>query len=246
MSLIEQPRASLTPMEILNNAVDGGADIATLEKLLDLQERWERNESRKAFDAAMSAAKADIPTINKNRAVGFESRRTGDTTSYRHEDLAEIARVVTPILSAHGLSYRFRTTSPADGPVTVTCIISHKQGYSEENSLSAPPDTSGKKNGIQAIGSTVTYLQRYTLKAALGLAAAADDDGAQPEEESPLILITEDQLADLSKRLDESGSDLALFCEYMRVGCLKELTQKGYAAACAALEAKAKQKASAQ
>lgn len=241
MSLVEsRPVASLTPMEILRDAVDGGADVATLEKLLDLQERWESREARKAFDEAMAAAKANIPTIRKNRQVGFESRRTGDTTSYKHEDLAEIASVVTPILSEHGLSYRFRTTSPPDGHITVTCIISHRLGYSEENSLSAPPDTSGKKNSIQAIGSTVTYLQRYTLKGALGLAAAADDDGASAEEESPGI--TDEQLAELQTLIDETSTDIALFCDYMRVDALKLLTHKGYEAAKAALKAKAASK----
>ena len=244
MTLIEAPRQSLTPMEILNNAVDGGADVATLAQLLTLQERWEQNEARKAFDHAMAEAKKVMPTIRKNRQVGFEARRTGDTTSYKHEDLAEIARVVTPILSEHGLSYRFRTSSPADGPVSVTCIISHRLGYSEENTLSAPADTSGKKNNIQAVGSTVTYLQRYTLKAALGLAAADDDDGAKSEEESPLI--TDEELATLQAKIDDTGSDIALFCEYMRVEALKDLTPKGFKAAMAALDAKAKAKGGAQ
>lgn len=241
MSLIEAPRQSLTPMEILQNAVDGGADVATLTQLLTLQERWEKNEARKAFDNAMAEAKAVMPTIRKNRHVGFESKRTGDTTSYSHEDLAQIAETVTPILSQHGLSYRFRTSSPPDGPVSVTCIISHRQGYSEENTLSAPADTSGKKNNIQAVGSTVTYLQRYTLKAALGLAASADNDGATPEEESPQI--TDEQLATLQEKIDATGTDIALFCEYMRVDALRDLTNKGFTAAMAALDAKAKAKA---
>lgn len=241
MSLIEAPRHSLTPMEILNNAVDGGADVATLTQLLTLQERWEKNEARKAFDNAMAEAKSVMPTIRKNRHVGFESKRTSDTTSYSHEDLAEIAQTVTPILSANGLSYRFRTASPPDGPVSVTCIISHRQGYSEESTLSAPADTSGKKNNIQAVGSTVTYLQRYTLKAALGLAAAVDNDGATAEEESPQI--TDEQLATLQGKIDATGTDIALFCEYMRVDALKDLTSKGFNAAMAALDAKAKAKA---
>jgi hypothetical protein len=50
-------------------------------------------------------------------------------------------------------------------------------GHSERTTLSATADTSGSKNSIQAIGSTVTYLQRYTLLAAVGLAAGGDDDG---------------------------------------------------------------------
>jgi hypothetical protein len=62
-------------------------------------------------------------------------------------------------------------------------------GHSEETTLRAIPDTSGSKNSIQAIGSTVTYLQRYTLLAAVGMAAAGmDNDGrAADEEQKPKI-----------------------------------------------------------
>jgi hypothetical protein len=51
--------------------------------------------------------------------------------------------------------------------------------------MSAPDDQSGGKNAIQARGSTVTYLQRYTLLSAFGLVAADEDDdgrkGVKPE-----------------------------------------------------------------
>ena len=66
------------------------------------------------------------------------------------------------------LSYRWRTTSEINQPVSVTCIVSHRSSYSETNTPSAGRDDSGKKNSIQQVGSTITYLQRYTLKAALG------------------------------------------------------------------------------
>jgi hypothetical protein len=170
-------RTAITPMEILNAAVQGGASVEALEKLLALQERWQANEARQAYNEALAAAKAELPSIRKNRRVNYEHREGGGTTDYAFEDLAEIAETVNPILATHGLSYRWRTESPPDAPVKVTCIVSHRLGYSEENTLEGPRDTSGKKNSLQAIGSTVTFLQRYTLKAALGLATKEDDDG---------------------------------------------------------------------
>lgn len=176
------PTGAMTPMAMLQHAVTSGAGIEVMEKLLALQERWEANQGRKAFDAAVSAAKGEIPPIEKNKRVGFESRRTGDTTSYSHETLGQIASVIDPILNRHGLSYRFRA-SQDQGRVSVTCVLSHRDGYSEETTLTAGADDSGKKNSIQAIGSTTTYLQRYTLKLALGLATTEkDDDGASSEE----------------------------------------------------------------
>ena len=209
---------ALTPMEMLSTAVERGASMETLEKLMALQERWEANQARKAFDNAMAAAKAEIPTINKTREVDFTSSK--GRTNYRHEDLAEIARVVTPILAKHGLSYRFRTASPVNEPVTVTCIISHRDGHSEENTLVAGRDDSGNKNSIQGVGSTITYLQRYTLKAALGLAASNDDDGKSSEQAGP---ISDEQLAQLRELIDEVQADTARLCEFFRIDSLPEL-----------------------
>jgi hypothetical protein len=169
-----EPSHAIVPIDLMNRALEAGAGIDVLEKLMGLQERWESNQARRAFDAAMAAAKAEIPVILKSRQVDFTTNK--GRTRYRYEDLAEIARTVDPVLGAHGLSYRFRTACVSPDNLTVTCILSHRDGHSEENSLAAGHDGSGNKNSIQAIGSVMTYLQRYTLKAALGLAASDDDD----------------------------------------------------------------------
>lgn len=197
MTIVPESNNALTPMDMLNRAVQSGASMETLEKLMGLQERWEKNQAKKSFDAAISAAKSEIPVIIKNREVDFTSPK--GRTHYRHEDMAGIARVVDPILSKHGLSYRYRTNVGDGGLVTVTCIISHRDGHSEENSLSAGRDETGNKNNIQGVGSTITYLQRYTLKAALGLAASSDNDGASPKETGP---ISEAQLSTLRKAME--------------------------------------------
>lgn len=230
---MEREDNAITPMTMLDRAVSTGAPIETLEKLMGLQERWEANQARKAFDAAMAAAKAEIPTIGKNREVDFTSSK--GRTHYRHEDLSEIARVVTPILARHGLSYRYRTASPVNEPVTVTCIISHRDGHSEENTLSAGRDDSGNKNHIQGVGSTITYLQRYTLKAALGLAASDDDDAKRAEEPGP---ISSEQLTALRSLAEDVGADLARFCTYLRIEALPDLPANKFDSAMKALEAK--------
>jgi len=234
---MDQPEVAtgtaLTPMDMVGRAVASGASIEVVEKLMALHERWEANQGRKAFDEAMAAAKAEIPVIFKSREVDFTSAK--GRTHYRYEDLAEIAKTINPILGKHGLSYRFRTTSPANEPVTVTCIVSHRLGYSEENSLSAGRDESGNKNSIQAIGSTLTYLQRMTLKAALGLAASSDDDGKAAE---AVETITDDQVNTLRDLIEEVGADLPKFCAYLRVEALADLRQSDFKRAVAALEAK--------
>lgn len=224
---------AMTPMDVLNRAVEKGASVDVMEKLMALQERWERNQARKAFDDAMAAAKADIPVIVKNRQVGFDSKKAGAArTSYKHEDLGEIARTIDPILARNGLSYRFRTDSPINAPVSVTCIIAHRDGHTEENTLSAGRDDTGNKNSIQMIGSTVTYLQRYTLKAALGLAASADDDGKSADIGDA---ITEAQVSELQRLIMDADADIAKFLTVLKVETLADLPAKRFAEAVEAL-----------
>jgi len=168
--------AILTPLAMIDRALASGASVEVLEKLMALQERYDANMARKAFDNAVAAAKGEIGPIVKDREVDFTSAK--GRTSYRHESLAAIAKIVGPALDRQGLSYRYRATQDG-GRVTVTCVLAHRDGYSEETTLAAGNDSSGNKNDIQAIGSATTYLQRYTLKLALGLATTdQDDDGA--------------------------------------------------------------------
>lgn len=227
---ISMPVQPATPMEMLNRALMSGAAPETLEKMLALQERWERNEARKAFDKAIAQAKAEMPVIVKNREVSFGAGKT----SYKHEDLASIANAVVPVLSKFGLSYRWRT-NVTDKLIVVTCILSHEGGHSEENSLPGPADTSGSKNAIQSIGSTVTYLQRYTLKAALGLAASNDDDGvAAGNGRKPIDkLLSDDQFRELYDAIEATGRTDEWFCKFAHIDTLGDLAVERFDAALA-------------
>lgn len=191
--------SAITPMQLLEMAMSQNADLEKLKQLMDLQERWEKNEARKAFVEAMNAFKRNPPTILKNHTVSF-----GETT-YKHATLDHVVKEVTEALSAHGISHRWTVKQDKDW-ITVTCVLTHQAGHSEETTLMGAPDNSGKKNSIQQIGSTVTYLQRYTLLAATGLAASNNDDdgrGAGPEPESSN---TKERVADILKA--QSADDL--------------------------------------
>lgn len=234
--MVVAPSVSVTPMDMIDRALSSNATPETLERLLALQERWEASQARKAFDEAMAAAKAEIPVIFKNRTVDFTSAK--GRTHYRHEDLAEIARTVNPILGKHGLSYRFRTSSAANEPVSVTCIVSHRLGYFEENTLVGPRDDSGNKNSLQQVGSTLTYLQRMTLKAALGLAAAEDDDARRSNETEEDGPISQEQAATVRALIEETQTDIQKFCELMKVDSIPELAASQYGRVIKSLEAK--------
>jgi len=225
---LPQPVRAVTPMDMIDRALVSGAAPETLERLLALQERWEAGQARKAFDAAIAEAKAEIPIVGKN-ATGHNNKRYADFAAY--------AAALKPILAKHGLSYRFRTAQT--DKISVTCILSHRDGHSEESSLSGPADASGSKNAIQAIGSTLTYLQRYTLVQALGLAAGDDDDGKIGG--VPEGFITPDQADTLRKLIEETGTDIERFCTYLGVESVPEIAAGQFQRAVTSLEKKRRQ-----
>lgn len=185
LPMIAPPRAmtAATPSDLLRIAVESGADLDRLERLMALQERWEATEARKAFTVAMTAFKAEPLTVFKRQTVDFTSAK--GRTHYKHATLSDVTAAVAPAMSKHALSFRWDVRQEAK-QVTVECIVTHAAGHSERVSMSGPMDDTGNKNAIQQAGSTVTYLQRYTLLAVVGLSTQeeTDDDGTGGPEES--------------------------------------------------------------
>lgn len=163
----QEASTMVTPMQMVQIAVERGADIDQLTKLMDLQERWEKSEAQKAYVTAMSQFREKCPIIEKSRE-GHNCKYAG---------LAETIEQIKELLSEFNFSHSWKTEQ-IEGETKVTCFLTHAMGHSESTSLTAPADTSGSKNNIQGIGSTISYLERYTLFAILGLASKdMDDDG---------------------------------------------------------------------
>jgi hypothetical protein len=220
---------------IANAARDPAVDIEKFERLMALRERVSQADARRAFYAAMAKAKGEFGPILKTRVVDFEHSDGQGRTNYRYEELADIGAVVDPVLSKHGLSYRHKSSQ--DGAkIKVTCILSHEAGFSEETSLEGVEDKSGKKNPNQSIASTVTYLQRYTLKEALGLGAARDDDGAGGAPEDPVI--EPDDVVYIETLIRDTESNLAIFLETIGAPSIPEMRMSQFKRAAALLNEK--------
>jgi hypothetical protein len=163
---------AVTPMTLIEMAVGQNADVDKLAKLMDLQLRWEANEAKKAFAAAMKKFKDNPPEILKNKHVAYNQ------VAYDHATLDHVCNQITAGLSKCDISHRWKVEQTKD-LIKVTCVLTHVMGHSEETSLEGAPDNSGSKNAIQGIGSAVTYLERYSLLAACGLAAKNGDNDGQ-------------------------------------------------------------------
>jgi hypothetical protein len=172
---IDNGTVDVTPLGLLQMAVHQKANVDQLTKLFELQERWQASQACQAYHAAMARFKQRPPKILKNKHSVL------DGMEYDHATLDHVTEAINESLSAVGITHRWIVSQSPE--IAVTCVLTHEMGHREETTLRALPDTSGSKNSIQAIGSTVTYLERYTLLAATGMAAGMDNDGRSADEE---------------------------------------------------------------
>lgn len=212
-----------SPSALIQFALEKGADLEKLEKMLALQVKWEENEAKKLYHKAMAKFKKNPPEIDKDKSVSFGAGKT----SYKHASLANVTKKIGSALSDCGLSASWQT-SQSNGSVTVTCTITHEQGHSESTSLTASPDTSGSKNAIQAIGSTISYLERYTILALTGLATHdMDDDGAGTEVE----YIDDKQVGQILDMINGKNIDMDEFVKFMEVESVEKIPAKSFGSA---------------
>lgn len=211
---------AVNPVTLIQIAIEKGMDIAAMERLFDMQQRWEKLESIKAFNAAFSRFQGDCPTIKKSTNVKFKSQKTGQWTDYWHASREDIENGTKGVLKENGFSYKYEQEINSNA-VKVTCILSHSAGHQITSSLSAPPDSSGGKNMLQGIGSTSAYLERYTLAGILGISQTKFDDDGQDYEEPkyyPQESFDKNILIWSAKILDGTATAEKIICKIKKSG----------------------------
>ncbi|MCK5610986.1 ERF family protein, partial [Candidatus Pacearchaeota archaeon] len=165
-------------------AMNPQADIGKMEALMKMHEHIEDRDAEKAYWAAMPKLQADLPLIPKKGVMKMtKNNKSWDIPFAKFEDVIETIR---PLMKKHGFSLTFRHKTLDSGAIQTLGIMAHKQGHVEKDEFTSDPDTTGSKNGLQAIGSARSYGKRYTTDSLLGLAfGGEDDDGKVGGEFSP-------------------------------------------------------------
>lgn len=107
------------------------------------------------------------------------AKRTGANPLFGsvYATLDDMISGVRVALGKHGLAFLQPLAHTADGMVLETYLI-HKSGQWFSTSTPIPTLASNRgTNELQAFGSAIKYMRRYTLSAMLGIAGDEDDDG---------------------------------------------------------------------
>ena len=218
----------MSPMQTMMALSDKGVNLDKIEKMIELQEKYESIQAKKAFTIAMTLFKSDAPIITRDK----ENKQYGSF----YTTLGNLVNSSLPKMSECGLSHRWDVKQ--EDTIEVTCIVTHKMGHEEPTTMKAPPDTSGSKNPIQQIKSTVTYLKSATFESAMGLAstdANIDDDGNGA---STVKLIDEKQKGVIIDMIADCDGDTEEFLTWLGYDSIDEVQEKSYKRAVAALKLK--------
>ena len=244
---VAQELAQLNSMDgvspLVQMLASGQVPLEQMEKMMDLQDRYEAKEALKAYNAAMSEFRKNCPAITKDSLVDFKTAK--GRTTYQHASLDGVMNTIKGLLGELGLNPTWDIDDTTEAPnIRVTCIITHRDGHSESTSLAGPPDQSGNKNILQQRASTVTYLQRYTLFSVLGLSAGIDTDGGGPPAPAAPKEDTTANLEQLKKQAKASGIDdtklISVAAKTYSVSTLEELSGTQISELITALKQRAK------
>jgi len=155
-------------------ATDPNADINKLEKMLDMQERVLNRNSQQAFSADMAMMQSELPRVIKSR----------DGHNSKYAPLEDINDAIRPVLQKYGFAVTFGIEQQEKG-INIITHLSHREGHRETTSILLAADTSGSKNGVQAVGSSISYGKRYGICAILNISTGDDVDGALPTPNEP-------------------------------------------------------------
>lgn len=176
------PLPENSPAGMMLAAMSRGASLEQVEKMMDLQERWERREAEKAFRDSFAAFRGENVIIPKTKHVD-----RGRGGSFDQAEYDEVCRRLSPALSKHGFSFRhdqkfgsrkWMTDGIENdiGWVYVTCYLEHKAGHAETLMLEGPPGDLTVNTPTQNMQTTASYLKRQSLLAITGTSTGGEDD----------------------------------------------------------------------
>lgn len=208
-----------TIMDIIARAAsDPSTDVDKLERLLNMYERITARTAHAAYIDALTKVQQELPIITERGGI----KNSGGKIQSKYALWEDINEVIKPILGRHGFALSFRTGSDG-GSITVTGVLSHRDGHSEETTILLPADTSGSKNAVQAVGSSTSYGKRYTAIALLNITSQGEDDdgGGGP--------ISAEQVKEILKLIDMAGSNAKAFCDYYKIDAVPSLPASKFA-----------------
>jgi hypothetical protein len=180
-------------------ALDPGVGAEKLDRIMAIYGTLKAKEAELAYNAAKGRIlkKLVVIKIVKNRSalneVDNAKPQKGTHEAFKYAPLEEIDRHLRPLLAEEEMDLSYSDEPAGGGGIRIRGRLRHLPGgYHEDFFMSAPPDTTGGKSSVQALGSTNSYLRRYVACNIFNIVVVGDDDdgngGTIDEAQSRTIL----------------------------------------------------------
>jgi hypothetical protein len=215
-------------------ARDPMVDVNKMRELMAMRKEIVAEQAAQAFDEAMTHVQEEMRPIAADAS--------NPQTRSKYASYLALDRAMRPIYTRHGFNLTGNTAEGApEGYVRVVCDVS-RSGHTRRYQVDMPADGKGAKGGdvmtkTHAVGSAMTYGQRYLLKLIFNIAVGEDDDGNRASGDPT---ISADQIGELQAMIESVGANKELFLKYFKVETLADIPTKKFQAAVDALNAKAK------
>src|SRR5215471_2798259 len=163
-------------------ALDPCADVEKLERLTAMYERLKAKEAELAYNAAKGRILKKLAGIKivKNRPVLSEidkgKPQKGVFEAFKYAPLEEIDKHLRPLLTEEEMDLSY-SDEPSEAGILIRGRLKHlSSGHYEDSFMPAPPDTTGGKSNVQAVGSTNSFLRRYVACNIFNIVVVGDDD----------------------------------------------------------------------
>lgn len=207
-------------------AINPDVSPENIKAMLDIQERMMTKQAEIDFNSDMAKMQTEMPRVIK-------ARKGHNTNFAAYED---IDKEVRPIMTKYGFSISF-TANQVNNMQHIEATLSHEKGHFKTASLTLPSETSGSKNAVQAIGSSLSYGKRYLICMLLNIVTIGEDDDAQ----SCDAVLNVKQAKEIKDLLQKTGVDVVKFLQWIGADNVEEIKASNYKKAVNQLNAKLKQ-----
>jgi hypothetical protein len=157
--------------------------VEKLDRVMALYERVKAKDAELQYNAAKGRILkklADIKIV-KNRSARYDidygkpQYRTCE--AFKYAPLEEIDKHVRPLLAEEQMDLSYSDEPREGGQILIRGRLKHLPGgHYEDSFMLAPPDTTGGKSSVQAVGSTNSFLRRYIVCNIFNIVVVGDDD----------------------------------------------------------------------
>ena len=159
-----------------------------LEILLKMQKRLLVERRREAFQHDRAMMNAEIPQVVKQGIVDLGKGR------YPYARFEDMDRLVRPVMGRWGFYFE-NTTRIVGNETIVEVYLCHREGHREKAEMKLVYDTGPGRNQMQAMGSGLSYTERYLQAMLLNVVSKGQDDDGK----SAIAKLGKDHIAELRK-----------------------------------------------